>query len=61
MDTKSINSNNDYLIGKVYIHNDDLAFFAEKHNKTIEQVLIDIATKGWIQGIDNNGNNEYWE
>ena len=50
-----------YLLGQIHIHDRDFADFAESHGKTEDEVIEDMVNSGWTQGMDEQGNFEYWE
>lgn len=53
--------NGSYLRGIGHIHDSEMVDFAIKNNKTIIELINDMVDNGWTQGMDKDGEFEYWE
>lgn len=56
-----LNESIDYLKGVGHVHDNEFSDFARQHGKTDDEVINDMVSAGWTQGMDEQGNFEYWE
>lgn len=58
---RKTNVSHSYLCGCGHIHDRDFAGFAKVHGKSQDEVIEDMVNSDWSQGMDKQGNYEYWE
>lgn len=61
MSKKNETVNSSYLSDIERLRDCEMEEFANEHNITIDQLILDMVNAGWTQGLDEQYNYEYWK